>query len=287
MPRSYSPEEASLRIEGDQLYQQRARAALPLLVRQAEAARSIEYNELATELGMPNPRNLNYVLGAIGKSLRELSEQWRSEIPPIQCVVINKNTGLPGQGVGWFMDLPEAFKSLSKSRQREVIDAKLEDIFSYQRWPDVLQAFNLPYVPVNYGGPNQAAAGYGGAESDEHKALKLFVARSPSLLGLSASTLPGEIEYAIPSGDTLDVSFRSREAWVAAEVKSWRSPEADIVRGIYQCVKYLAVMRAVQTSENQERSARVVLVLGGRLPTSLVGLTNQLGVNVQDNIAPE
>ena len=37
------------------LYQRRAFSALPLLVRQAEAGRTIHYEQLARELGMPNP----------------------------------------------------------------------------------------------------------------------------------------------------------------------------------------------------------------------------------------
>jgi hypothetical protein len=142
--------EWSSTIEGDKLYLRRAREALPLLVRQAEAARTIEYNEIARELGMPNPRNLNYVLGAIGNTLGELSESRREGIPPIQCLVINKNTGLPGEGVGWFLDIPEAFKGLSRARQREIIDGKLQDIFGYTRWREVLDALGLSYVPPNF-----------------------------------------------------------------------------------------------------------------------------------------
>ena len=61
---------AATPLSGDKLYQERARAALPLLVRQAEAATPIFYSSLARELGMPNPRNLNYVLGCIGQTLQ-------------------------------------------------------------------------------------------------------------------------------------------------------------------------------------------------------------------------
>ncbi len=57
-------------IEGKKLYQERARKALPLLVRQALANQPILYSDLAQELDMPNPRNLNYVLGSIGYTLQ-------------------------------------------------------------------------------------------------------------------------------------------------------------------------------------------------------------------------
>jgi len=82
-------------IEGEKLYQERARKALPLLVRQALANQPIFYSDLANELEMPNPRNLNYVLGSIGQTLQEISVEWKDEIPPINCLVMYplKNSG--------------------------------------------------------------------------------------------------------------------------------------------------------------------------------------------------
>ena len=71
-------------LSGDKLYQQRARAALPLLVRQARIREVIVYSDLAHQLGMSNARNLNYVLGYVGEALRELSGEWGEQIPPIQ-----------------------------------------------------------------------------------------------------------------------------------------------------------------------------------------------------------
>ena len=84
-------------IYGDRLFQIRARSALPLLVRQARAANTISYSDLASELQIPNPRNLNNVLGCIGHSLSRLSNRWKEKIPMIQFVVVNKNTKLPGK----------------------------------------------------------------------------------------------------------------------------------------------------------------------------------------------
>jgi hypothetical protein len=272
-------------IDGAKLYQQRARQALPLLVRQAEAAEPIGYSALADELGMPNPRNLNYVLGAIGNTLSELRKKWGSEIPPIQCLVINKNTNLPGTGVGWFLKIPEDFGTLPRARQREIIRGELRDVYGYSRWRDVLTALELPYVRQDYSDVNRKAAAFvGGGESEDHKILKAYVANNPLLLGLPKSSPPGRPEFGLPSGDTLDVSFQYQEDWIAAEVKSARSPGEDIARGIYQCVKYLAIMRAMQTIAGKDRTARVVLVLEGTLPSKLVSLKNQLGVEVIDRV---
>jgi len=54
---------------GKKLFQQRAVRALPVLVRQAKAEQTIFYSDLAQELGMPNARNLNAVLGAVADAL--------------------------------------------------------------------------------------------------------------------------------------------------------------------------------------------------------------------------
>ena len=101
-------------ISGDKLYQTRARKVLPILVRQAEAGTTIYYSTLAEEIGIPNPRNLNYVLGSIGTTMENLSKAWKNKVPPIQCLVVNKKTGLPGEGIGWFLVKKDDFSSLSK-----------------------------------------------------------------------------------------------------------------------------------------------------------------------------
>jgi hypothetical protein len=46
-------------LDGEKLYQERARLTLPYLVRQAKAGQTIYYSDLAKEINIPNPRNLN------------------------------------------------------------------------------------------------------------------------------------------------------------------------------------------------------------------------------------
>jgi hypothetical protein len=130
-------------LGGNKLYQERARAALPLLVRQAAAAKPIFYSALAEELGMPNPRNLNYVLGSIGQAMVRLSKQWKATVPPIQCLVVNKVTGIPGEGIGWFLITKEEFAKLPLRRRREIVQAELQLIYAYPHWDEVLKELEL------------------------------------------------------------------------------------------------------------------------------------------------
>lgn len=275
-------------ISGSKAYQVRAREALPLLVRQAEAGAPVFYSGLAEELGMPNPRNLNYVLGSIGQSIELLSKVWKVKVPPIQCLVVNKSTGLPGEGIGWFLVKQEEFATLPLRQKRAIVEAELQHVFSYPRWQEVLQALELePAISDFTPFVNKASGGFGGGESDEHKALKAYVAQNPKVIGLGANVPIGTTEYLLPSGDCLDVSFSGKNIWVAAEVKSSVSAEGDIVRGLFQCVKYRAVMEAVLLTESRPQNARALLVLESKFPQALIPLRNMLGVEVVESISPK
>jgi hypothetical protein len=279
-------------IFGDKLYQKRARLALPILVRQAEAGSAIFYSDLAKELSIPNPRNLNFVLGSIGKGLKELSHQWGVDIPPIQCIVCNKSTGLPGEGVGWFLDKTDknnklSFTGLSNKEKKAIVDNELIEIYLYRDWEKVLKALSLKPVKNNFSDLVNAASHFrGGGESLAHKALKEYVAKHPEAIGLKDGNL-GETEKPLPSGDCLDVSFSTKKEWVAVEIKSRISDEADILRGLFQCVKYRAVIEAVQASEGMSQSGRAVLVLESGFPAKLLPIKNILGIEVFEFVVPQ
>src|SRR5271165_3268611 len=82
-------------------YQKWARQALPVLVAQAKARNTITYGQLALQLKMSNPRNLNVVLGAVGSELNNLSHEWKQEIPPLTCLVVDKQLKTPQRGIGF------------------------------------------------------------------------------------------------------------------------------------------------------------------------------------------
>ncbi len=272
-------------IMGDKLYQVRARAVLPILVRQAEAGTPIVYSALAKEVGIPNARNLNFVLGSIGTTLENLSKAWKQKIPPIQCLVVNKNTGLPGEGVGWFLVKKEDFSALSRRQQRTIVEAELQHVYAYKRWLEVLSILSLSPVEIDYSAQIKKAAAFrGGGESEAHKRLKQYIAGNPIVVGLPASTPVGVAEFALASGDAADVYFVDKKDWVAVEVKSAISNEADITRGLFQCVKYKAVLEAMQLSSGLPQNARAILAIESALSPKLIALKNVLGVDVVDSV---
>lgn len=278
-------------IIGNGLYQRRARLAFPLLVRQARSRTAVTYTDLADELGMPNPRNLNYPLGSIGRTIENLSKKWKEKIPPIQALVVSRNTGLPGEGIGFFLRDWGDFGELTRRQQREIVAGAHSMIFAYPRWDEVLEAVSLKPIHSDYSGivsdasKLRSGSGRGGGEGERHDMLKRYVAQNPTCIGLPLGTPTGALEVALASGDCLDVSFQLASKWVAVEVKSSISGPADIVRGLFQCVKYRAVMAATQAASGVLQDARAVLVLEGKLDQEHVPLRNILGVEIFDGIS--
>lgn len=270
-------------IHGEKPYEQRARQALPILVRQAKAGVPISYENLAAELDMPFALNLNYPLACIGTALRNLAQKWGGDIPHLPTLVVRKGDGAPGSGIDTVL------KNLGKrwenaKERRAVVHAYFSEITTYPYWDEVLIELGLQSAPSSINPILEKASGPGGGEGPEHKAMKALVLANPHLAGLREVGVNGAMEHYLPSGDSIDVYFTSAEMIYAVEVKPAGAPEHDIARGLFQCVKYLAVMQALAAFENENRQIIAVLALGGKLPAKLIPLRNSLGLQVFEQL---
>ena len=270
-------------LDEQKLYVERAKMALPYLVRQAKAGQTIYYSDLAQEINIPNPRNLNYPLGAIGKALIELGKKNNIEIPPIQCLVINKQNDLPGEGIGWFIDSND-FKELNKSQKQKIINLQLAKIYSFQRWDWVLEQLHIAPIKINIEQELKEAKNGKGGESEHHRRFKEFIANNPQAIGLSPTLSAGKIEYVFPSADTIDVLFIDNTLKIGIEVKSSISNTSDILRGLFQCVKYKSLIEAEQIVCDDSPNSRVILALQGKFPNELSLVKSILGIEVIDEI---
>jgi hypothetical protein len=88
----------------------------------------------------------------------------------------------------------------------------------------------------------------------------------------------------LPSGDSIDVLFYLSHRIHAVEVKPASSSKQDIARGLFQCVKYRAVLQAEAGYRHDKRRITVCLVLGGLFPKDLIPLRNSLEVAVIDSV---
>ena len=100
--------------------------------------------------------------------------------------------------------------------------------------------------------------------------------RKPSLVrpGLRAENTDTEVE--LLSGDRVDVVSKINDRVIAIEVKSRDSNYADLRRGVYQCVKYKAVLEAQDIRDNP--TVESWLVTEAKLPGELFRLAGRLGV---------
>lgn len=277
-------------MTGDKLYQVRARNAFPILVRQAKAHEIISYTDLAEELNMPNARNLNYVLGYIGKAIKRLNRGRVNKIPYINFLVVNKYTELPGKGAFGFLKYKKRFNQGTLKARKALQETVLSDIFNFNDWDRVLTKFKLK--PIDNILPNKKSiqnqidkfVRHGTGESPYHKRFKNYIARNPDLIGLPKNASLVKTEYEFLSYDAIDILFKNQEQWIGVEVKSIKSPREDLIRGIFQSIKYHSLLEATLKMDQIKPLVNIILVLEGKLPKDLIDLKTTLGVNVKDNI---
>lgn len=269
---------------GDKLYQKRARKILPILVRQAKFEQPLTYENLAKEIHIPNPRNLNYPLGCIGDVLNELSLKMGIEIPHIQALVKNKHEDVPGKGFDGFLK-KKGYKWANSKEKKSKINLYWREISAFPYWDEVLKELGLTADNTIISNIVETSRNFGGGgEGPEHKALKEYIQSNPQIVGLTSSSTIAISEYSIPSGDTIDVVFDQQTRIHAVEVKSSISEKNDIARGLFQCVKYLSVLKAKAIFEGDNKQITVCLAIGGEFPTELIPLKNSLGIEVYDLI---
>lgn len=216
-----------------------------------------------------------------------LGEKWGIKIPPLQCLVINKNLELPGEGIDYFLADKIDFKNKTNQQRRILIQLLLDDVFSFDRWDQVLSNYGLPEDKSNYFVRNKGiiySHSYGkGGESNEHKVLKDYVLKNPSIVGIK-SKVDSVIEYPLPTQDTIDVVFKGKDEIIGVEVKSIISDDNDIIRGMFQCIKYQALLEAEQKIQGNQVNIRMVLAIGGVLIKDLIEIKNTLGIEVVESI---
>lgn len=287
-------------LVGDNWTQVTARHALPILVWCAEHGRTITYSQLDQEIVN---RELGHhvmaiayrtVAGAVGYALLELEQQFGLEglIPPLNSLVINQETLLPGSGFNEFLEhyaQPEQLANqLTVDAKRAIVEEIHADVFAYPQWQEILGECEL--LPIAGGVnldpdagevPQPTRGGWSNeGESDEHKMLKEFVAQNPHTIGLPQGTPTGQLEYRFASGDSADVVFETDQGFFGVEVKSIISCDNDLSRGLYQAVKYQALLRAEQKAMRFPPTARAVLVCEHNLSPGLQNLADALGIAV-------
>ena len=286
-------------LQGETWTRITARAALPILVWCAKNGRTITYGQLDQEIvrrGLGHHVHAaayGYPAGAIGNALFETEENWGEAIPPLNAIIVNSRNGMPGTGVDYYLERyfePEDdIKSMTEDARRAVVEEIHADIFAYEFWDSIIEEYGLLPIPdgvatdeegINDIDPPRRGGWSSEEESIEHRTLKEYIAAHPDQVGLPHETEHGITEYLFASGDRADVVFKTCHGYLGVEIKSIISNDADFNKGLFQAIKYQALLRAEQKALLQPPTARAILVTERRLPAHLQNLADAIGIGV-------
>ena len=277
---------------GDSWSVKAAKKLLPILVQCAKEKRTIYYSE-AKELlfarGIPRAVTVKYghPAGIVGDALFELAKQKNIDLyPPLNALVIAKENDLPSSGVDWYLSqyLGVPKRSIASQKKATYVAKVQNDIFAYNNWDNVLKDMGTPQaIPVDIDSddslPNfPPSRRGGGGESPEHKRLKEFVAANPKAVGLMKGYKQGEKERRFACADRVDVFFDHAHTPVAVECKTVNASNDELTSGIFQCVKYEALLKAEMVMHREQRTPKSVLAVGRVLPNQQQRLAKLLGI---------
>lgn len=263
--------------------------AMELLIAAAKDGGVVTYGELADHLRqkLNKPTLSHRHMGHVAGPLMDRLLQVDPAAPLINLMVVRGDSAAPGEGADPYLKRRFGLARIPSARRPELVRAGLNEVWSYTGWDALFErTFGESPQPVKTApeadfdddgqGDNPK---YGGRpESDEHKALKTYVAENPKALKLGLSNPITSVEKRLLSGDEMDVEIVDGSRRYGVEVKSIKSGWADLRRGIYQCVKYRAVLIAQSGFSAEEAQCDAVLVTEFPLPNDLKTLAKRLEV---------
>ena len=220
------------------------------------------YGDLIHALGYTRYSGIGDQLGNVETVMRELRIMTGEDVPTLNALVKTPKEGIPSDG---FDFVYPNYNGLTLSEKLVFVAGINEIAHSYQKWDWVLDQLGLqPSKIITEQELEAISVHVGGGEGKEHKAIKDYVYEHPESLGITGVTRK-VVEHPLPSGDRLDVYFETSDTRYAIEVKPSTSSDDDIIRGIFQCIKYKAVLEAMRKVECDRYSISTLLVVAGTM----------------------
>ena len=209
------------------------------------------------------------------------------DCPLLNILLVQQGDKMPSEGAGPFMatylDDPrfndDDFRETNPQAWRDACNRIARDVYAFDDWDQVYKdTFGEPLPPS---GPPRGRERDGirharNGEGPRHRALRLWTRDNPGAIRRSYARFRTATEVVLESADRVDVVYYGPSLSVAIEVKSSDSDESDLRRGIFQCIKYRAVMRAMDIRSDAPIVA--VLVTQTRLPGDLRALARLHGI---------
>ena len=257
-------------------------AMIPHLIRWAQNGETDKtYMDMIHILNMSRWSGIGRALGSIEDVMQALrKESGLMDIPSLNALCKNTSTKLPSEG---FSYVCEEYATMSVENKRIYVKGVNQKAVEYEHWDWVLSALGLQpatgLTSDEWKMLSKPVHGSGG-EGKEHKELKEYIKANPHKLGIHHVT-HSETEHVLPSGDRLDVYFELKDGThVAVEIKPSTAPEQDVARGIFQCVKYEATMKAIRQLENESYAIQTYLVVAANITPTNQKIADELKVKV-------
>ena len=223
------------------------------LISAAHERRTLTYGEaklrLETECGFSPifPTRMGLVAGTAMDMILEQNPT----APLINVLLVRADTQLPGDGVNGYLRrrFPEASPDdidNNPEYREQIIQRAARHVYAYADWDDLYtHIYGKKPKPTPIRTAEKDGIRYGRrGEGDNHRRLRLWVMNNPDKLKHEYRNVRADTEVELLSGDRVDVVYYGENKTVAVEVKSRDSNRADLRRGIYQCIKYKAVLDA-------------------------------------------
>jgi hypothetical protein len=232
------------------------------------------YSDLAKETGQ-NPQSIGPLLGYIWSRILQ-----PELAPPLNALVRSKAKDLPSDGLDYVFpdysdqDLEEKHKMVEKANWKA----------HQYNWAPLLRKLGLKPKVLLRSDVLSPSASHGkfnsSSESEAHLRLKHFILNHPNAIGVSDKVIQAQEEYMLPSLDEIDVYFETLEDIISVEVKSIISDETDIIRGVFQCVKYKALLEAQNKVVAKTKPVTSILVIKSTLSDKVAKIAKALDVDV-------
>lgn len=260
------------------------RLMIPVMIHWAKTGHNEHtYGDLAHAIGKSKFSGIGHALYFVQQVLDNLSTKSSREIPTLNSLCKNAKTMLPSEG---FEFVSPQYNDLDENGKRVFVKGLDSNAMNFPHWDWVLKELELkeavPFTEEQLEAIKNPRCIYGG-EGEEHKILKEYICQHPESINYKDVDF-AETEHILPSGDRLDVYFElSDGTHVALEVKPSISPDQDIARGVFQCVKYYAVMDALRNIECKDYEIKVLLVTAGNFSSQNKELAEELDVEYVEN----
>jgi hypothetical protein len=269
------------------------------LIEAAHDHSTISYGAIAARLerdlkieGKIFPIQIGWPVGTLMHKIGDID----SKAPLINILAVNQKTGVAGDGADGFLArfYRKNIEKIRASRdlKQQLVNRAVAEVYAFAHWESIAKKlFKLEFLSIepqtipegtevdHSTTPGQSRGGE--SESVEHYALKMRVVKQPALAGVKSEWLEARPEFQLKSGDEVDVCILTASEVYLVEVKSRRSNDTDFERGVYQCVKYREVYKAMQVGNGSTANVLPVLVTERALPPGLRRLAKQLGIAVR------